>query len=98
MVPHYQRLCFIALFVLVTACQQRQGVDLLLVNAEIYTVDESKPWAEALAIREGQIQVGKKADLVVLSENLFGLPPEKIGEVEVVATYFDGREVYTHER
>jgi predicted amidohydrolase YtcJ len=46
----------------------------------------------------GQIQVGKKADLVVLSENLFGLPPEKIGEVEVVATYFDGREVYTHER
>lgn len=55
MVPHYQRLCFIALFVLVTACQQREGVDLLLVNAEIYTVDEAKPWAEALAIREGQI-------------------------------------------
>jgi predicted amidohydrolase YtcJ len=45
----------------------------------------------------GQLQVGKRADLVVLSDNLFTLAPHEISEVSVVATYFEGRQVFPYE-
>ena len=44
----------------------------------------------------GSIEVGKKADLVVLSQNLFALAPDQIHTVKVVRTIFDGRTVYQH--
>jgi predicted amidohydrolase YtcJ len=44
----------------------------------------------------GSIDVGKRADLVVVSENLFARPVEQIGEARVDATIVDG--VVVHER
>ncbi len=42
----------------------------------------------------GSIETGKLADLIVLSENLFTIPPTKISEVKVLLTLLGGKEVY----
>jgi predicted amidohydrolase YtcJ len=42
----------------------------------------------------GSIEVGKLADLVVLDRNLFAIPPQEIGRARVLATYFEGGEVF----
>ena len=42
----------------------------------------------------GSLEVGKKADLVVLSKNLFEIDPDDISEVEVVYTVMGGRLTY----
>ncbi len=39
----------------------------------------------------GSIEVGKKADLILLSQNLFQIKPEAIPATKVLATMFDGR-------
>lgn len=44
--------------------------------------------------RTGSIEVGKLADLVVLSEDLFGLDPADIAQTTVDMTFVDGRTVY----
>lgn len=43
---------------------------------------------------KGSIEKGKLADLVVLSRNIFEIPPEEIKNVEVLMTIFNGRIVY----
>jgi len=44
--------------------------------------------------RTGSIEVGKLADLVVLSEGLFGLDPSDITRARVDMTFVEGRAVY----
>jgi predicted amidohydrolase YtcJ len=43
---------------------------------------------------QGSIEVGKRADLVVLDRNLFEIPVSEISEASVLMTIFDGRTVY----
>lgn len=43
---------------------------------------------------KGSVQEGKFADLVVLSQNLFEIPPEDILDTEVLVTIFDGEIIY----
>ena len=43
---------------------------------------------------KGTIEVGKQADLVVLSEDPLSIHPEKLLNVKVVATYSRGREIF----
>jgi predicted amidohydrolase YtcJ len=43
---------------------------------------------------KGSITVGKLADLVILSQDIFEIKPEKIRDTEVVMTIFDGKIVY----
>ncbi len=47
---------------------------------------------------KGSIALGKLADLVVLSRDIFEIPPGGILEAEVLYTIFDGRVVYERER
>ena len=42
----------------------------------------------------GSIEVGKRADLVVLGRDLFEVRPEEISEVKVRQTFVSGRRVY----
>ena len=42
----------------------------------------------------GSLTLGKKADLVVLNQNLFKIDPNEISEVEVLYTIMDGELVY----
>ena len=43
---------------------------------------------------KGSIEPGKLADLVVLSNDIFSIPPETIGETRVDMTIFDGKVIY----
>ena len=42
----------------------------------------------------GSIEVGKKADLIVLDRNLFEVPAQQINEAKVLMTLFDGEVVF----
>jgi len=46
---------------------------------------------------KGSIELGKLADFVILSENIFEIPSERILTTEVLATIFDGRIVFGKE-
>jgi predicted amidohydrolase YtcJ len=43
----------------------------------------------------GSISIGKRADLVVLSEDIFEIQPDKIAQAEVLKTIIDGQVVYS---
>ena len=43
---------------------------------------------------QGSIEVGKRADLVVLDRNLFNVPASEISDAQVTMTLFNGRTVY----
>jgi predicted amidohydrolase YtcJ len=43
---------------------------------------------------KGSIEVGKLADLVVLSADIFKIDPVEIEKAKVVMTIFDGKVIY----
>ena len=51
-------------------------------------------YANFLEDEVGSLEIGKKADLIVLDQNLFDIPAEKIAEVEVLLTMIEGVIVY----
>ena len=44
----------------------------------------------------GSLEVGKRADLVVLDENLYEVDPDRISEVKVLYTMMDGELTWDH--
>jgi len=42
----------------------------------------------------GSLETGKSADLIVLSENLFEIPPYRINQAKVLLTLLEGQEIY----
>lgn len=68
-----------------------EAVDLeTMIDA--YTINGA--WQMGLEDIQGSIEVGKRADLVILDRNLFDIPASEISEASVVMTIFDGRTVY----
>jgi predicted amidohydrolase YtcJ len=59
---------------------------------DAYTINGA--YVMGLDDMQGSIEVGKRADFVVLDQNLFEIPSSKISETEVVMTVFDGETVY----
>ena len=57
-----------------------------------YTINGA--YAEFAERDKGSIERGKLADLVVIDQNLFAIPPEEIREAKVVITILDGEIVY----
>ena len=57
-----------------------------------YTRDAA--YAEFQEDQKGQIKAGMLADLVLLTDNIFAVPPEKIADVRVAMTIMDGRVVF----
>ena len=57
-----------------------------------YTADGAR--AVFLEDEIGTVSVGKRADLVVLGADPLAVEPHAISEIEVMATWFDGRQVY----
>ena len=51
-------------------------------------------YAEFQENTKGTITVGKLADLVILSDDIFSINPEKIAETKILTTIMDGRIVY----
>ena len=52
-------------------------------------------YAEFTDQEKGSITVGKIADFVVLSEDIFGIAPEKIRDVKVEMTFLGGKMIYS---
>jgi predicted amidohydrolase YtcJ len=57
-----------------------------------YTIGAA--YANFLDADTGSLEVGKFADLIVLSENLFEIPADKISDAKVVATVLEGELIY----
>ena len=51
-------------------------------------------WASFDDQRKGTLAREMLADIVILSEDLFALPPERLLQAEVVMTIVDGKIVY----
>jgi predicted amidohydrolase YtcJ len=51
-------------------------------------------WQHFEEARKGTLEVGKLADLVVLSDNPLAVPPEQLNDLEVLATYKEGSLVF----
>ena len=45
----------------------------------------------------GSLEIGKKADFIVLDKNIFTTEPLDIHDINVVQTYFNGELVYLNE-
>jgi predicted amidohydrolase YtcJ len=72
---------------------EEERVDLATM-LDAYTIHGA--WLMRQEERAGSIEIGKRADLIVLDRNLFEIPPTEINEAKVLLTLFDGREVHRH--
>ncbi len=59
---------------------------------EAYTIEAA--WLMHQDDKVGSIEVGKRADIVVLDRNLFEIPPTEINQACVLLTAFDGKIIY----
>ena len=64
----------------------------VVITGTVLTVDDARATAEAFAA--DMLEVGKYADMVVLSADPRTVPPERIADLEVRATFLAGRQVY----
>jgi predicted amidohydrolase YtcJ len=69
----------------------------LTVAEAVYAYTAGAAYASGEEAIKGTLTPGKLADLVVLSQDIFGIDPMEILETEVVATVLDGEVVYTRE-
>ena len=67
----------------------------LATMIDAYTINGA--YQMGLDGEQGSIEVGKRADFVVLDRNLFDIPATEISEAYAVMTVFGGRTVYTKE-
>jgi len=58
----------------------------------LYT--QGSAWFAFAEKERGSLEVGKLADLAVLSKDYFKVPVEEIGEIEAVMTMVGGNEMY----
>jgi len=64
----------------------------LATMIDAYTINGA--YTMSLEDEQGSIEVGKRADLVVLDRNLFEIPAAEISQASVTMTIFGGRTVY----
>ncbi len=57
-----------------------------------YTINGA--YANFVENETGSIEVGKKADMVVLDRNLFDIPEAEIADTNVLMTVFEGKSIY----
>ncbi len=71
---------------------QRLSVEAALRH---YTADAA--WAEHAEADRGTLMAGKKADFVVLSQDLLAVAPERVKDTQVLRTVLGGRDTYRAE-
>jgi predicted amidohydrolase YtcJ len=67
----------------------------LATMIEAYTLRGA--WLMHHETETGSIEIGKRADIVVLDRNLFQIPVTAISEARVLATLLDGKEIFSAE-
>jgi hypothetical protein len=71
------------------AVSRAEALRMMTLDAAYLAFDENK---------KGSIQVGKLGDLVVLADDFMACPPERIKDIQVVATVIGGEVVYSAPR
>ena len=66
----------------------------LTVLQAVSAYTKTAAWASFDEHRKGSLERDMLADIVVLTKDIFTLPPARLSEVEVAQTIFDGRIVY----
>jgi predicted amidohydrolase YtcJ len=66
----------------------------LTLNQAIDAYTRNAAWASFDEHRKGSLEPNMLADIVVLSRDIFSLPPSRLAEATVAVTIFDGRVVY----
>jgi predicted amidohydrolase YtcJ len=64
----------------------------LATMIDAYTIEAA--WLMNHEDQVGSIEVGKRADIIVLDRNLFDIPPAEINQARVLMTVFDGDILY----
>jgi hypothetical protein len=64
----------------------------LRTAVDAYTIGSS--YANFWEKETGSIEAGKSADLIVLSDNIFEVPPSRINDAKVMLTLFEGKKIY----
>ncbi len=59
---------------------------------DAYTIENAR--AVGLENRQGSVEVGKWADLVLIDQDIFSIDPMKIADTKVLLTIFDGEAVF----
>jgi predicted amidohydrolase YtcJ len=63
-------------------------------SAGLYPIGSVHRSGGVVAFGTGSVEVGKLADLIVLDQNLFAIPPEKISDTQALVTLFEGKAVH----
>lgn len=66
----------------------------LSIREAIAAYTMGSAYAEFQDMEKGSIEPGKLADMVLLSEDVLAIPPERLREVQVLKTWVGGRQVY----
>ena len=66
----------------------------ITVEQALIAYTQNSAYASFMEKKTGVLKAGLLADFVVLSEDLFKIPPEEIKNVQVLRTIVDGKEVY----
>ncbi len=66
----------------------------ITVAQAVHAYTMGSAFAEHQESVKGSVEPGKLADLVVLSQDIFTIPPEEIGSAKVDMTIFDGKVIY----
>ena len=70
---------------LAQAITRKEALRLYTINGAYGTFEENL---------KGSVEVGKLADLVVLSDNVLTVPEDQIKDIKVLSTYIGGKEVF----
>ncbi len=71
----------------------RAPQDLSLTDAiKAYTINAAYVMRQETKV--GTLEVGKEADFIVLSQNLFDIQPNEINQTQVLKTYLQGELIY----
>ena len=63
------------------------------IDEAIKAVTINAAWQLFMEDEIGSLEVGKYADLVILSDNPWKIDPDKLDEIKVIETYSEGRRV-----
>jgi predicted amidohydrolase YtcJ len=67
----------------------------LTVGEAVTAYTRASAYAAFADAQVGTLEVGKFADLAVLSQDIFSVPPETIGQTRVELTMVGGKVVYS---
>jgi predicted amidohydrolase YtcJ len=91
---------FEAIEVAVTRRDPAGGVDALAIDQAVTVITALHAYTSAGAMatgtaeRSGTLEVGKRADLIVIDRDPRTIPPAELGDIEVQSTWLGGRQVW----